>query len=85
MWAFGSNARHSGVSRSLSPRVCDFSFGLRVKSFKRRGTPRNAAEDAEKTNQSGSYFFPSTAARHLPYSSSNCAAYSSGLAADPVP
>lgn len=31
------------------------------------------------------YFFPSTAARHLPYSSSRCAAYSSGFAAEPVP
>jgi hypothetical protein len=31
------------------------------------------------------YFFPSTAARHFPYSSSKCAAYSSGFDAEPVP
>src|SRR5580658_11177031 len=31
------------------------------------------------------YFPPSTAIRHLPYNSSKCAAYSSGLAAEPPP
>jgi len=31
------------------------------------------------------YFFPSTAARHFPYNSSSCTAYSSGFDAEPVP
>jgi len=31
------------------------------------------------------YFFPPTAARHLPYNSSRWVAYSSGFDAEPVP
>ena len=50
---------------------------------------RREAEDVHDRNLRGSrplrgyYFFPTTL-KHLPYSSSRCAAYSSGLAAAPL-